>query len=187
MSDARDKRGRRGRMDTIPEPWAKAMRDARVVNPQAGRPDDPSLNQLSKVSGVGPTTISKLIRGVGTPHPDTLRKLALALETTPAQIAEWAKLGRSVSEPYVPPARADWLTPRQRKAVTELILSIVAVTAAAHDDNVRTLHPAKQPQGVDDNLGQAARRAPGFAGERIAAEFAELGEGSQDPGSDEPV
>lgn len=55
------------------------------------------------------------------------------------------------------------------------------------DDNVRTLHPAKQPPEVDDTLGRAARRSPGFAGERIAAKFAELDEGSQDPGSDEPV
>jgi len=86
----------------------------------------------------------------------------------------------------VPPDRADWLTKRQRKAVDELILSIVEATAAraASTDNVRALRPPKQPVDVD---AKAARTSPSFAGERSQADTDQLGEESQDPSSDEPL
>lgn len=52
------------------------------------------------------------------------------------------------------------------------------------DDNVRALRPPTQPADVD---GMAARTEPSFAGERSQADTDRLGEGSQDPGSDEPL
>ncbi len=51
-------------------------------------------------------------------------------------------------------------------------------------DNVRALHPPKQPVDVD---AKAARTAPRFAGERSQSDTDQLGEESQDPGSDEPL
>jgi len=173
-------------MDVVPEPWAQALRDVNAVNRKPGLPDEPSLNALRDLSGVAPTTISKLIRGVGIPKPETIEKIADALNRRPHEIAAWAGMRQTVSEPYVPPDRADWLTKRQRKAVDELILSIVEATAAraAPTDNVRALHPPKQPVDVD---AQAARTAPSFAAERSQADTDQLGEDSQDPGSDEPV
>jgi len=174
-------------MDVIPEPWAQALRDVNAVNRKPGLPDEPSLNALYDLSGVAPTTISKLIRGVGDPKPATIEKIADALNRRPHEIAAWAGMRQTVSEPYVPPDRADWLTKRQRKAVDELILSIVEATAAraAPTDNVHALHPPKQPVDVDAK----AARTPidGFEGGRSHADTDALGEESQDPGSDEPL
>jgi hypothetical protein len=52
------------------------------------------------------------------------------------------------------------------------------------DDNVRILHSSKKPSDVDEF---AARTIPSFAAERSQADTDQLGEDSQDPGSDEPV
>lgn len=52
------------------------------------------------------------------------------------------------------------------------------------DDNVRALHPPKQPVDVD---GLAARTVVNSQAEQREAEWAERGQESQDPGSDEPL
>lgn len=96
---------------------------AKAVDPRTGRP---SWNQLAIIAGVGTTTLTDAIRGAKKTSAGTVTKLATALRVSPAQVSEWLNLARQVGDPYQWPAEADLLTPRQRKALTNLIRSIVA-------------------------------------------------------------
>jgi len=173
----------------VPEPWAQAYI---AVNAVDGRTTDgtpiASFNALRNMCRVHPTTLARIAykelrKG---PRQETINKIAGALHLPPSQVSAWAGTEQSVSAPYQAPAAADRLTKRQREAVDELILSIVEATdaRAVPTDNVRVLHPPKQPVDVDE---VAARTSPSFASERSHADTDALGEESQDPGSDEPL
>ncbi len=173
----------------VPEPWAQAYI---AVNAVDGRTTDgtpiASFNALRNMCRVHPTTLARIAykelrKG---PRQETINKIAGALHLPPSQVSAWAGTEQSVSAPYQAPAAADRLTKRQREAVDELILSIVEATAAraAPTDNVRVLHPPKQPVDVD---GLAARTVVNSQTEQREAEWAERGQESQETGSDEPL
>jgi len=50
-----------------------------------------TLAELAHKSGVGPTTISQIERGIREPHAQTLYKLALALHVDAAALVEREK------------------------------------------------------------------------------------------------
>jgi len=135
---------------------------------------------------LSPATVNNYLKdGHGVPTEPVIEALAKTLpKVTETQLRRAAGVQEGEPGPYVPPAVSARLSRRQRIAITELILSITESVVPLEDDNVRALHPPKQPVDVD---AQAARTAPSFAAERSQADTDQLGEDSQDPGSDEPV
>lgn len=92
----------------------------------------------------------------GRPSAKTLERLAAVLPLSIGQLqkAAWGKeteLGE-----YTPPREADLLDHRQRRAVDELIRSIVAAQEARHEDQGTKSTPSTTP--VDGETG--IRRAP---------------------------
>jgi transcriptional regulator with XRE-family HTH domain len=51
-----------------------------------------TLSELAEKSGVGPTTISQIERGIREPHATTLYKLALALRVDAATLIREEKI-----------------------------------------------------------------------------------------------
>lgn len=134
--------------------WAKAMIRAKATDPRNGRP---SWNMLAELSGVSTSTITKMIGGERRTSPTTVRKVAQALRVAPEKVSGWLQLATPVREAFEPPPEADLLTPRQRKAVTELIRSMVAddqeeVTGNAGEHPAPNSKHKVRPEGV---------RAPG--------------------------
>lgn len=109
---------------SIPEPWAAAFRERGLVDKRTG---EPSLNAFSRRFGTPSLeTLRNTIHGLRTPTEPTLAAVAEALNIPLPTIREWA--GRPAGEvvPYSPPPEADQMNTRQRKAVDELIRSMVA-------------------------------------------------------------
>lgn len=104
----------------LPERWAKRLIEKGFTDSRFSH-DVASMGALSTKTGVHTSTISAAIHGKGKPSIETVRMLVQELG---ADVADW--IGVTLPEPFQVPAEADLLTPRQRKAVVELIRSIVA-------------------------------------------------------------
>lgn len=128
---------------------------------RSARSNAPSVGALADEIGVNTTTITEAITGKRRPNIETVRLLA---EKLGADVPE--RLGVPIREPYEPPAEADLLTPRQRKAVTELIRAFVSDEqegGGEHGDgSPATKPPAPGPadQPGLELLTEAARRNP---------------------------
>lgn len=99
------------------EPWASAMLRVKATNPRDGRP---SWNQLAALSGLHTTTITNLVYGKSKPKVETIRALAEALRVPAKRVAGWLD-APEVGEPYAVPSEVELLSPRQQRALTELI------------------------------------------------------------------
>ena len=64
------------------------MHSVKVARVRAGM----TLSELAEKSGVGPTTISQIERGIREPHATTLYKLALALRVDAATLIREEKI-----------------------------------------------------------------------------------------------
>jgi len=64
------------------------MHSVKVARVRAGM----TLSELAEKSGVGPTTISQIERGIREPHATTLYKLALALRVDAATLISEEKI-----------------------------------------------------------------------------------------------
>lgn len=103
--------------------WAKAFTDAGMVNPHTG---EPSLQALSRATGLHPTTLSRIISGETTrPKQSTVIAIAQALRLDIVTVGHWIGQEWETTQPYIPPQEAMQLTRRQRRAVTELIRAMV--------------------------------------------------------------
>lgn len=116
-------------MSTQPKTWDGALVAAGFVNPRNG---DPSFNQLARAAGMPTSTVIDVSTGRTKPRPSTIKKIADALGLDVRVVSEWVGQKRTERGPYQPPAEADLLTDRQRKAVDEIIRAIVAERAGGH-------------------------------------------------------
>ena len=86
-----------------------------------------SVAHLSRITGVPGMTVNRLVYGEVRTSPEVLRQVAEALRVDDAVIyglAGWP----TTTEPWVPPAEAEAMDDRQRKAVTEMIRAFVQPT-----------------------------------------------------------
>ncbi|WP_436702159.1 helix-turn-helix domain-containing protein [Nocardioides sp. BYT-33-1] len=152
--------------------WAKAMSKAKAVDPRNGRP---SWNQLAEIAEVSTSTITAMVSGGRATSATTIRKVAGALGVSPEEVSRWLGRSRPVSDPYEPPAEADLLTPRQRKALTELIRAFVSDEqdeGGGEGDAGGT--PAKTPPGSGpDRLPLLAVASGDEGDEKLAREATE--------------
>lgn len=152
------------RIDAPEGPWVEPMIRAKATDPRNGRP---SWNRLAELAGVGPSTITHMVRGTKRTSPETIQRVADVLRVPAGEVSAWLGLTRRVGERYAPPPEADLLTPRQREAVNELIRAIVAdeQRAGAGDGNatptnlasVTTLRTPSPPKRV---AARTTRRTP---------------------------
>ena len=84
----------------------------------------PSMRQLADAAGVNTQTVIDTVLGRVNPRHETVAAIATALRQDVRVIAEWVGQARSVRAPWNPPAEADQLTERQRRALDELIRAI---------------------------------------------------------------
>lgn len=85
-----------------------------------------SRTRLGIAAGVPTSTVTGLITGDRESREETIQKVAAALRVEVTTIRTWAAQARGESEPYSAPPEANRLSRRQRKALDELIRSIVA-------------------------------------------------------------
>ncbi|MGX9296083.1 helix-turn-helix domain-containing protein [Tsukamurella paurometabola] len=112
-----------------------------------------SNRQIAKAVGVAPGTIDGIMRGDRAPGLDTLDKIAHALKIPIEQLREAAGQPRGEAAPYSPPPEANLLNDPQRRALDELIKSIVATrgaTDAERSDRTGT------PGSSEDTQDQAS-------------------------------
>ena len=102
-------------------------------------------------------TAARYLRGEhGTPDESTLQAFSTVLGVSLAKLRRAASLPADVTEPYRPPAEADRLSRRQRRAVDEVIRAMLQPS------------PASQPvTELDARRGKPAR---GKAARRGSAE-----------------
>lgn len=186
-------------MSKFPETWDEALLSADLVDPRNGKP---SLNQLAIRADLPASTVTAIAAGRRKPKAGTIQKIADALGVDVRVVSAWVGQERTERAPYAPPAEADLLTDRQRRAVDEMIRAIIAERASGrHDDQENDDAPATaggsamedsaQPDGITRDERRRAPRRDDFALagddsgpsalEADDARAAERGEESQDP------
>lgn len=140
-------------MSTEPEgQWAEAMERVRAVDPRNSRP---SWNRLAEMAGVSTTTLTMMVTGRRRASMATIRKVAEALRLDADTVAAWVG-GGSVT-PYQVPEEVHLLTPRQQKALTELIRAIAEEqtggehggdTAATNEPGTVVRYPGRVAAGL---------------------------------------
>lgn len=109
----------RGDAVDITEPWASAFKTAGLVSPVTG---EPSIQALHRESGVHPSAISRILSGrTKKPHPETVTKIAQALDVSFIEVSRWIGLSWSIHEEWTPPKEANLLTSPQRDLLEKLI------------------------------------------------------------------
>lgn len=148
----------------LPDKWAQRLIARGFVDPRF-KHDVASMSALSAKTGLHTSTISALMSGRRKPSVETVQLLVAELGS---DVAGW--LGVAIREPYQPPPEADLLTTRQRKALTELIRSIVADEQEGGGEHGDRSAPTKKPGsgptllavasggGVDEDLAEKVDR-----------------------------
>lgn len=132
--------------------WDDALVAAGLVDPRNG---NPSRNQLARRVGMSAGALNAVMDNRSTPRAATIQKIADALGLDVRIVSDWVGQKRTERGPYTPPAEADLLTDRQRKAVDEIIRAIVAERASTddgHDDQQdgERAAPTAGSGGVED-------------------------------------
>jgi transcriptional regulator with XRE-family HTH domain len=101
-------------------------------------------------------TAARYLRGEhGTPDESTLQAFSTVLDVSLAKLRRAASLPADVTEPYRPPAEADRLSRRQRRAVDEVIRAMLQPSPASQPVTELDARRGRQP-----TRGKAARRGP---------------------------
>lgn len=117
-----------------------------------------SPRQLALKSGVSQPAIGRLIRGEGRQEDDTIARVADALGMELADMYRLAGLSVPEAAKYTPPAEANRLTLRQRKAIDELIRATVAdLDAEAGESGATSTSPMNHAGDDADEVTQANR------------------------------
>lgn len=111
-----------------PAEWQALMR-ARGIS---------SLRMLAVKAGVSSPAATRLVHGDTSSSDETIAAVAEALGVPLARIYELVGVSAAEAKPYSPPAEASRLTDRQRRAIDEIIRSIVAATEEERGGNVST-------------------------------------------------
>lgn len=134
-------------MSKKPETWDEALISADLVDPRNGKP---SLNQLAIRADLPASTVTAIAAGRRKPKAPTIQKIADALGIDVLVVSEWVGQERTERAPYAPPAEADLLTDRQRRAVDEIIRAIVAERASSRDEPRVEKSVSAQRDDVED-------------------------------------
>lgn len=137
--------------DTPTGPWVEPMKRARATDPRNGLP---SWTRLGELAGLSTSTITSMISGRRKTSTATIEKVAGVLRVEPSEVRGWLALARREQSPYRPPPEADLLTDRQRKALTDLIRSIVA------DDGKAGSEDGTTPAEKTNTFGRRMAAAP---------------------------
>ncbi len=101
-------------------------------------------------------TAARYLRGEhGKPDESTLRAFSTVLGISLGKLRRAASLPADVTEPYQPPAEADRLNRRQRRAVDEVIRAMLQNPPASQPVTDLDARRGRQP-----TRGKAARRGP---------------------------
>lgn len=138
----------------VPKQWQQAM----------DRVGLSSMRRLAQATGVHTSTISAMIHGDRETSPETVYGVAEALGVDVVTVSKWVGQARTVAEPYRPPAEADLLTSRQRKAVDEIIRVMTERDESSHgapkkragDAGAKVHQLPKAPTMEEIHSGQAA-------------------------------
>ncbi|WP_447643203.1 helix-turn-helix domain-containing protein [Nocardioides zeae] len=106
-------------MSKVPEPWATRMIERGFTDRRSTKSAVASFSALADELGVNTTTVSEAVTGRRTPTAATVTALMGALGD---DVAGW--LGFEHYGDWEPPKTAALLTPRQRRALEELIGSM---------------------------------------------------------------
>lgn len=138
----------------------------------------------------------------GVPTEPVLAAFSDVLNIPIDKLRAAAGVPTGAGEPWAPPAEANRLDRRQRRALEELIRSMVASETSGEDQDDDQQDPARmdreaQPDGVtppvrnlrprQEDYDRAADASGPSLLEADDARAAARGEESQDPGSDEPA
>lgn len=115
-------------------------------------PDD-SRREIARKTGVAPETINRIMRDEGDPDAATVDKIAHALKLDVQKAREAVDKPRGESSPYEPPAEANLLDERQRRAVDEIIRVIVASQGVGNAVEATTQQDAPGEADEDKNAG----------------------------------
>ncbi|WP_408925902.1 helix-turn-helix domain-containing protein [Corynebacterium sp. YSMAA1_1_F7] len=104
--------------------WFTAFKKAGMVDPRTG---EPSLQALSRETGVHPSSLSRIVTGrTKAPRLATVQAIAKALNTDVITVAGWIGMTwASAPEVWEPPEEAALMNTRQREIVEELIRQLV--------------------------------------------------------------
>lgn len=103
----------------LEDPWKTALLKAGLTSPRTG---DPSLQALSRETGVHPSALSRIISGkTRNPKPPTIAAIAKALDTNIVEVAQWIGLSWNDYEPWTPPEESSLMSQAQRDLVEDLI------------------------------------------------------------------
>lgn len=114
------------------------------------------------MSGLSGPTVDRIMNGIGQPKVETVDKIAHALGIPVERAREAAGKPRGTARPYTPPAEANLLDERQRRAIDELIRAFVHTEG--HTDDTDT-SPQPQPRTetsspIDRGAGRTPRERP---------------------------
>lgn len=153
----------------VPEPWAKLLTQARLVDPRNGLP---SMSRLAEESGVHASTISAMMYGDRRTRPASVDKVSDTIAarlriTNPdvlrSEIARWVGQALGDERRFEPHPDADLLSPQERKAVNELIRLLAAPKRLAQSQSSGVLSVV--PDEVDDAVAAHEEEVP-TAGEQ---------------------
>lgn len=119
----------------VPEPWASQMVRVGLTDR-----DRPSIRALARAAQTATKSnrpsveaVRRMLHGIVASEPETIAAVAEALRLDVRTVSSWAGTARSVVEPYRPPAEADLLTPKQRKAVDQIIRAMTDREESSND------------------------------------------------------
>lgn len=99
-----------------------------------------SVRDIAAIGGnkVSPATVARYLNGQhpAAPDDDALLTFSSALGIAVGELRRLSGLHVGESAPYIPPTEANQLNARQRRAIDEMIRSIVATMPASTDDLV---------------------------------------------------
>lgn len=169
----------------MPEPWASAMVDRKLVDPRNG---NASFTRAAEAAEVGVQTLIDLVFGNKTTSPATVEAVAAALDVDLVTVSEWADLARTETKPYVLPPEAAYLTKAQQDAISALIRSIAPRKGRGSDVGASTKPAGRALKSVPAPAEQAkaARSGTPRVNPARAAQDA-IADAPDEPGSDEGV
>ena len=137
------------RRETPPE-WSKLLSAAGMS----------SLRQLAAKAEVSPSAVTRLVHQDGASEEETVRAIAAALRTSATKIRKLAGLPEGTERTFEIPPEADRLSPRQQRAIQELIVAIAESRPAA-----TSIASAKSRTRADRDRQPQWRKSAAYEGE----------------------
>lgn len=163
---------------SIPQHWLDVMAPRGLT----------SIRRLAERAGLSHTAVNDVVHGdAKNPAHETLAGIATALELPLADVYDLAGRPQAAAAHWAPPAEANLLTDRQRRAIEDLIRSIV-LTSAEERDGSGSAAPMNQAGGdpagnQQDQKTPTASAAP-VVGEQEGSSAGAAGD-QEDVGGDE--